>query len=112
MYDPYGGIPRREDLDEYDTTYPTQRQVNDFDFYPSYRSFRDLVLSTQSLGAVYPTATLTSIKKWSRRAVNFRRDRRYSDPSAIAIEEQQSTQPQDQELNALRDSDDEGQLKR
>lgn len=71
MSDPYGGLPRREDEDEDDMAgaVPLYRPRSEFDVYPTYMSFRDIVLSMQSLNAHHPVASETSVKRWARRAL-------------------------------------------
>jgi hypothetical protein len=68
-YDPYGGVPRREDKDPYNTSQPPPPPKYKDDLRPTACSFRDVVLSTQSWGARYPEPTETSIKRWVRRSV-------------------------------------------
>lgn len=82
VYDPYGGIPRREDLDPYNTSMPLPRPTHDNDLQPTFRSFRDVILSMQSWGVRYPEPTDTSIKRWARRALR-------ADARAQALREQQ-----------------------
>ncbi|KPA85312.1 hypothetical protein ABB37_01646 [Leptomonas pyrrhocoris] len=71
VYDPYGGLPRREDLDPYNTSQPPPRPAHLSGMQPSSTtmSFRDVVLSMQSWGAQWPEATETSVKRWARRAL-------------------------------------------
>ncbi|CAJ1029937.1 hypothetical protein NXY56_004418 [Leishmania guyanensis] len=66
--DPYGGLPRREDYDPYNTTRPPPR-TNDNDMQATFRSFRSVVLSTQSWGVQWTDATDTSVKRWVQRAL-------------------------------------------
>lgn len=72
MYnDPYGGIPRREDVEEMQAPMyqPSRVVTNEFDMYASFMSFRDVVLSTQGLAAVHALPSETSVKRWARRAL-------------------------------------------
>ncbi|KAG5475074.1 hypothetical protein CUR178_04524 [Leishmania enriettii] len=67
--DPYGGVPRREDYDPYNTARPPPPQAHDQDMQPTFRSFRGVVLSTQSWGAQWTDATDTSVRRWVQRAL-------------------------------------------
>ncbi|KAG5500486.1 hypothetical protein JKF63_03580 [Porcisia hertigi] len=67
--DPYGGIPRREDYDLYNTTQRPPPRTHDNDMQATFRTFRDVVLSTQSWGVQWTDATDTSVKRWVRRAL-------------------------------------------
>ncbi|KAK7198978.1 hypothetical protein NESM_000865200 [Novymonas esmeraldas] len=69
VYDPYGGLPRREDLDVYNTSQPLPPPAHEHDLRATYRSFRGVVLSTQSWGVQWPEATDTSVKRWIQRAL-------------------------------------------
>lgn len=66
-YDPYGGLPRREDYDPFNTTGPPP-PPHPLDLSPGFRSFRKVVLSTQSWGVQWGEATDTSVKRWVVRA--------------------------------------------
>ncbi|KAG5474400.1 hypothetical protein LSCM1_03182 [Leishmania martiniquensis] len=67
--DPYGGVPRREDYDPYNTARPPPPRAHDEDMQPTFRSFRSVVLSTQSWGAQWTDATDTSVRRWVQRAL-------------------------------------------
>lgn len=68
-YDPYGGLPRREDWDAYDTAHQLP-PAHPLDLQPNAMSFRDLVLGMHSLGARCPRPSETSVKRWAKRALN------------------------------------------
>ncbi|AYU80323.1 hypothetical protein LDHU3_28.2220:CDS1 [Leishmania donovani] len=67
--DPYGGVPRREDYDPCNTAQPPPPRTHDHDMQATFRSFRGVVLSTQSWGVQWTEATDTSVKRWVQRAL-------------------------------------------